>query len=550
MEIQNRPRDADVGLAIPQPSLSRPWVWLLYVLTVTHMIFLKGWGDTLGPSPRHFWWPDFSVGMLLPAFAFTLFLAFTFIQVLLGLASRLGMHRVHRLIHLLLMAWALLGLLRMGLPLEWKMAILTADKRLIGTVVTIIGAGMVLLSISKSYGPQFIRAFVNMVLVFSPLIPVLWGQALYALVVRQEVLRGKGVATQSALPRPRGGTIWVLLFDELDQRYAFDNPPVGLNLQAFSNFKRQAVTATKAYPPGNSTTVSIPTLLLGKVVKETHPISNRTARLVPFLGSPFDWAGENTIFQDFQNGGLKVSAFGWYLPYGRLFKGTADRIQSNAIEYEELLFDDRRSIWRAPLLYTAEALAWGHIAAGTSRRSLISMHTRNLRHAISFIQAEVYGGPANMVWVHFPIPHSPGIEEGGGGYVDNLKASDEVLGSLETLLRAHGRWDTDTIMVTSDHWVRLETARDSTFNYDSLLEARAKIHDHRVPFMVKMPGQRSPLQVTEPFQTVQLREMLNLFRRGRITDSQQLVEWMNTHASKGEGEGTISSHEPGPDPSP
>lgn len=246
-------------------GLDSPWVGLLYLLTLTHMIFLKGWGDILGPSPRHFWWPDFSVGMLLPAFAFTLILSFGCIQMLLSLTHALAWNRLNRLVHLLLIAWALTGLLRMGLPLQWKMLILKVDKKLLAGIISGTGIVTVILVISRPFGPLLMRAAVNLILLFSPMVPLLWGQAVYASVVGQTA-SGKDSADQSMRPGPRGNTIWVLLFDELDQHFAFDNPPPGLELPAFSKFKQQAVTATQAYPPGNSTTVSVPSLLLGKVV--------------------------------------------------------------------------------------------------------------------------------------------------------------------------------------------------------------------------------------------------------------------------------------------
>ena len=415
----------------------------------------------------------------------------------------------------------------MALPLECKMIILSADKRLIGAIVTVLGAGCSLLALSKIYGPPLIRVSIGLVLVISPVIPLLWGQAVYAIAVPDGRPPSKEVPNQSSLPNASTGTIWVLLFDELDQRYAFDNPPPGLDLSAFSRFRNQALTATHAYPPGNSTAVSVPSLLLGRVIKETNPLSKWTAMLVPLKGAPFAWSGEDTVFQDFRQAGLTVSAYGWYLPYRRLFQDAEDRVHGNAIEYEEHLLAARKSMWRAPLLYTAESLGLGRLLNSVPTHALISLHTRNHRLSMSFLASEVQSGPANIVWVHFPIPHSPQLEDGSGRYVDNLKAADEALQQLEALLTAQNRWDADTILVSSDHGVRPETVRDQSFTHDPLLEDRASVRDTRVPFMVKLPGQQSPILVTKPFQTVRLRAMLNMLRKGEVKHPRQLAEWMN-----------------------
>jgi membrane-anchored protein YejM (alkaline phosphatase superfamily) len=120
-----------------------------------------------------------------------------------------------------------------------------------------------------------------------------------------------------------------------------------------------------------------------------------------------------------------------------------------------------------------------------------------------------------------------------------VQAADAALGAMEDRLAAQGRWDTDTVIVTSDHWVRRQTGQDPTFSPDENLLERLQERAHRVPFMVKMPGQRSGALVSTPFATVLLRQLVNQLLKGGVRDDQGLVRWMKRNASPGEGEATL-----------
>ena len=57
--------------------------------------------------------------------------------------------------------------------------------------------------------------------------------------------------------------VW-FIFDETDQRLAFECRPAGCELPAFDRLCSESICATNAFPPGDSTFVSMPALLAGR----------------------------------------------------------------------------------------------------------------------------------------------------------------------------------------------------------------------------------------------------------------------------------------------
>jgi arylsulfatase A-like enzyme len=65
----------------------------------------------------------------------------------------------------------------------------------------------------------------------------------------------------------------------------------------------------------------------------------------------------------------------------------------------------------------------------------------------------------NVVLVHVPIPHPPGIWNPetqsftlrASTYLDNLQLADKLLGDMRQVLEQTGDWDQSVILVSSDH---------------------------------------------------------------------------------------------------
>src|SRR5262249_7674711 len=77
---------------------------------------------------------------------------------------------------------------------------------------------------------------------------------------------------KSSQDRSSKRILWIL-FDELDQRVAFDERPSSINLPELDRFKSESFISTNAYPPANYTAFSMPALISGRLVSSATPIN-------------------------------------------------------------------------------------------------------------------------------------------------------------------------------------------------------------------------------------------------------------------------------------
>jgi len=104
-----------------------------------------------------------------------------------------------------------------------------------------------------------------------------------------------------------------------------------------------------------------------------------------------------------------------------------------------------------------------------------------------------------LILLHWPIPHPPGIYDrsekdfawkGGRSYLDNLELVDLSLGDLRRMMETAGHWDTTAVLITSDHSYRIRTPvteRQTASDKETAVDGTI---DRRVPFMLKLPGQK------------------------------------------------------------
>ncbi len=82
-------------------------------------------------------------------------------------------------------------------------------------------------------------------------------------------------------------------------------------------------------------------------------------------------------------------------------------------------------------------------------------------------------------------------------------------------MELRGTWDESTVLITSDHGWRLANSH----GYPRL---------RKIPFVLKMPGQRNNLDYTSDFAPMRLTKSLLLeIQRGTIKDSVGVAEWIN-----------------------
>jgi arylsulfatase A-like enzyme len=146
----------------------------------------------------------------------------------------------------------------------------------------------------------------------------------------------------------------------------------------------------------------------------------------------------------------------------------------------------------------------------------------------------------NMVYIHLPIPHPPGIWDskkkalttGESGYVDNLELADELLGRFRRDLEGTGDWDRTTVLVTADHPYRPEWASWYEGEFDNP-KTQAITHGQwqpHIPFLVKLPYERHAKLYTRSFSSIVSGNLLLAALQGKIQTPEQAASWLDAHA--------------------
>jgi arylsulfatase A-like enzyme len=126
--------------------------------------------------------------------------------------------------------------------------------------------------------------------------------------------------------------------------------------------------------------------------------------------------------------------------------------------------------------------------------------------------------------MHVPAPHPPYFYDRKTGrmdarsssperYYDQLALVDRSLGELRAAMKREGVWDTTAVILSSDHWLRGTPLK-------------GKKMDYRVPFLVKLPGERHGTVLNEAFNTVVTKNLIAAIRRNSVGDA---AAWLREH---------------------
>jgi hypothetical protein len=152
-----------------------------------------------------------------------------------------------------------------------------------------------------------------------------------------------------------------------------------------------------------------------------------------------------------------------------------------------------------------------------------SWHARQFKAIHADALAAVADPSLGLVFVHYPVPHFPGIFDARTGrfastgvdyYEGNAALADRSLAELRAALERAGLAATTALVVTADHWKR----RDET-------SIRAEVGNpaHRVPLLVHLPGQISQVRASEAISNVASHYLALAVLDGRLEGPADLV---------------------------
>lgn len=361
-----------------------------------------------------------------------------------------------------------------------------------------------------------LKLTVGAVYFLAPFVLITVGRGLWiiAKVDATEALAAEVPAIGTPAPDSVGPRVVVVVMDALSRYHAVDARPDSIELPEFDQLRAEAIDATQATQISPRTIVSVPTMLTGLEIERSTPL-DADELMLTVDSAQVPWSEAETILDEAKDLGGVAIVVGWYHPYCRMFEeldGCATfptrTIGSRAGE---------TGFWRAVLDQQLTLIPY------------ISLRVRQIEIVESQREdalAAVTEGERGLIFLHLVVPHTPWIWDAGedrytltlfhpDGYYGNLELMDRVLGELRAKMESAGQWDRTAVLLLSDHIMRY---RPRYLN---------EPNDARVPFILKMPGQRAGVVYDNPFNADVTHDLVTALLRGEIKTSQDATRWLD-----------------------
>jgi hypothetical protein len=387
-------------------------------------------------------------------------------------------------------------------------------------------------------------ALAYLVLCFVPLVPVTVGQALWAIARYEPVPKEFRDRPAAKMLPPRGEAaprVVVMVFDGLDQVLAFDDRPSDLELPELARLAATCVRATNAYPPASRTALSLPAYTTGlQIARARFAGANDLALTIAPDGRRALWGRIPNVAARARELGVASALVGWYHPYCRVLGASLASCAAyqylpppeysaagNLRRHLSLLLETVPGSIRFDM---ATRVGLDLVPPAAQRRWHLAQY-RAVAHAALAAATDTRFG---LVFVHYPIPHTPYIYDrrtasadvvGPSTYIDNLALTDRAVGDMRAALERARLWDGTTLIITSDHWYR-----DS---YGPLWQpALVTIGDprQRVPFLVKTAHGRDGRTCNRIFRSYRMQELVLAVLAGTVRDAASVGHWIEDHS--------------------
>jgi hypothetical protein len=353
---------------------------------------------------------------------------------------------------------------------------------------------------------------------------------------------------------PQRRVIW-MLFDELDQRLAFDARQPSVELPELDRLRAESFVASHATQTAPWTIIALPSLLSGRVFSRAELVDADTLRVYP-EGSPqgLNWRDENNVFKQARALGVNAELVGWHHPYCRVFGDSMVRCldvpgghPTDAL-LRELNATDQgvlRTVASLFRLQLENALDMLHSTGSLGSENLGSPFVQRRQLEQYFlIRDRGYAAAADprigFLFVHFPAPHLFAIYDrkrgdftlsAATGYFDNLALVDRTVGEMRRTLERAGLWENTSIVITADHGLRPELWR-GRYNWTPELQRLTKRGaSDTVPLIVKLAGGSRPLDYDKPFSNVVTGALGIAILSGQVSTASEIAAWLDHHST-------------------
>jgi hypothetical protein len=340
-------------------------------------------------------------------------------------------------------------------------------------------------------------------------------------------------------PAPR--IVWILM-DELSYDQVFDSRQPDVLLPNFHRLAQSSVTFSDLRPPaaapgpGAATEDILPSLMLGRVIVDLRkPYPGPPSYRSTADGAWQTFNERDTIFATAHSLGWTTGVVGWYNPYCRLLPKVLDRC---IWFYSEPLHSDlsgslstRKSVVEnmvamMPISFRLNSVM--HVPTDDPIQTHIDDYLNVMAQTRNLIQ----DSRIRFAFIHFPIPHPPGIYDrvhhvirNDGSYLDNLVLADQSLAALQEAIQSTPSAANTTLIVSSDHswrqwvWQPLKAEGERASHGGKF--------DPRPVLMVHLPGSDTGQVIAKPVNVLVVHPILEGLLRGQIRTQADLVDLVN-----------------------
>jgi hypothetical protein len=352
--------------------------------------------------------------------------------------------------------------------------------------------------------------------------------------------------------------IW-MIFDEMDQRVAFDMRPASLQLPELDRLRAESVVASHATQTAQFTGIALPSLISGEFFRITSMMGpSRLEVIKEGSASTEDWRDQPTVFQHARQMGLNAAVDGWYHPYCRIFGDQLVQCFATPSGHAGRAMLRERHASQNGLGNTIGFLFQLQIQSildlfrfdGTSGSENLKAAYLQREQQQEYFQIRDHAYDAavdpriQLLLIHFPTPHMYAIYNRRErnfslnsqlDYLDNLALVDRTVGELRTKLEAAGLWDRTSLLITADHGFRPDLWRGNygwTETMDKLFSTGAS---PLVPFIVKLAGKQEHAVFDRPFSNIVSGDLSLAVLGGRVSTAEQAIVWLEQSATETQG---------------
>jgi Sulfatase len=353
-------------------------------------------------------------------------------------------------------------------------------------------------------------------------------------------------------PAPR--VIWIL-FDELDQRLAFDLRQPKVDFPELDRLRSESLVAGHARQTAPWTTLALPSVLSGQIYSRAELVDANTLRVYPENGGPdgagpFNWRDRPNVFKKARQLGANAEIVGWHHPYCRVFGDATARcldvpsghptvalLRETSVA-DESVFQAVKFLFTLQLGELRDMLVWK--AKSDSENDRDNYVQQRQQRQYFEIRDRAYSEAADkdidFLFLHFPLPHLFAIYDRQRRdftlsdtltYADNLALVDRTVGELRRALEHAGLWDSTSILITSDHGLRPDLWRDRMGWTPELERLTAGGQSQTVPFIVKLAGQTHGVVYDAAFSSVLSSDLVLAMLSGEVSTPEGAAAWLD-----------------------